>query len=94
MDFGTGWGQLHFGLLRDVLAHDILTRRVRALHRARAEAMSEAKPTVFVVDDDPEMREALDGLLRSLGLQSKPLASVGEFLDKLNDSSARPKENN
>ena len=42
--------------------------------------MSEAKPTVFVVDDDPEMREALDGLLRSLGLQSKPLASVREFL--------------
>jgi FixJ family two-component response regulator len=42
--------------------------------------MSEAKPTVFVVDDDPEMREALDGLLRSLGLQSKALASVPEFL--------------
>jgi FixJ family two-component response regulator len=80
MDFGTGWGQLHFGLLRDVLARDILIGRVRALHQARAEAMSEAKPTVFVVDDDPEMREALDGLLRSLGLQSKPLASVGEFL--------------
>ena len=42
--------------------------------------MSEAQSTVIVVDDDPEIREALDGLLRSVGLQVQTLASVPEFL--------------
>ena len=42
--------------------------------------MSEAQSTVIVVDDDPEIREALDGLLRSVGLQVQMLASVPEFL--------------
>jgi FixJ family two-component response regulator len=42
--------------------------------------MSEARSTVIVVDDDPEIREALDGLLRSVGLQVQMLASVPEFL--------------
>lgn len=44
------------------------------------EKMSEAESTVIVVDDDPEMREALGGLLRSVGLQVQLLASVPEFL--------------
>ena len=38
------------------------------------------QPTVIVVDDDPGVREALDGLLRSVGLRVKVLASVSEFL--------------
>lgn len=42
--------------------------------------MSEAQSTVIVVDDDPETREALDGLLRSVGLQVQLLPSVPEFL--------------
>ena len=42
--------------------------------------MSDTKPIVFVVDDDPDVREALDGLLRSHGLESRTLASVPEFL--------------
>jgi FixJ family two-component response regulator len=42
--------------------------------------MSEAQSTVVVVDDDPEIREALGGLLRSVGLQVQLLASVPEFL--------------
>jgi FixJ family two-component response regulator len=42
--------------------------------------MSEARSTVIVVDDDPEMREALGGLLRSVGLQVQLLPSVPEFL--------------
>ena len=37
-------------------------------------------PTVIVVDDDPGIQEALSGLLRSVGLQVKVLASVPEFL--------------
>lgn len=39
-------------------------------------------PTVIVVDDDPGVREALDGLLRSVGLRVKTVASVSEFLQE------------
>jgi FixJ family two-component response regulator len=38
------------------------------------------EPTVIVVDDDPGIQEALCGLLRSVGLQVRALASVPEFL--------------
>ena len=38
------------------------------------------EPTIIVVDDDPAIRESLQGLLRSVGLQVKALASVPEFL--------------
>jgi FixJ family two-component response regulator len=37
-------------------------------------------PTVIVIDDDPEIREALSSLIRSVGFQPKLLASVAEFL--------------
>jgi FixJ family two-component response regulator len=43
------------------------------------QAMTE-EPTVIVVDDDVGVREALGGLLRSVGLEVKVLASVPEFL--------------
>ena len=42
--------------------------------------MTEAIPTVIVVDDDPAIREAIGGLLRSVGLQAKLFVSVDEFL--------------
>jgi FixJ family two-component response regulator len=42
-------------------------------------AMSE-EPTVIVIDDDPDIRESLVSLVRSVGLQIKALASVPEFL--------------
>src|SRR4051794_31152080 len=42
--------------------------------------MSEAQSTVIVIDDDPEIREALGSLLRSVGLQVQLLASVPAFL--------------
>src|SRR6201993_3620977 len=38
-----------------------------------------AEPTIIIVDDDPGIRESLEGLLRSVGLQVKALASVPEF---------------
>jgi len=41
----------------------------------------EAQPTVVVIDDDPDIREALRGLLRSVGLRAELFASVQEFLD-------------
>jgi FixJ family two-component response regulator len=39
-------------------------------------------PTVIVVDDDPLIREALSGLIRSVGVHAKTFASVSEFLDE------------
>ena len=41
----------------------------------------EAQPTVMVIDDDPDIRDALQGLLRSVGLGVELFASVQEFLD-------------
>lgn len=42
--------------------------------------MTPTDPTVVVIDDDDSVREALDGLLRSVGLQVRLHASVVEFL--------------
>jgi FixJ family two-component response regulator len=42
--------------------------------------MTEPEATIVVIDDDQEMREALGGLLRSVGLQARLLGSVPEFL--------------
>jgi len=40
----------------------------------------DAEATVAVIDDDPDIREALRGLLRSVGLGVELFASVQEFL--------------
>ncbi len=40
-----------------------------------------AKPTVFIVDDDPAVREALRTLVESVGLTAESYASFPEFLD-------------
>ena len=42
--------------------------------------MTEPAPTVIVVDDDQGVREALEGLLRSVGLRPRLHGSVAEFL--------------
>ena len=42
--------------------------------------MGEAPAVVFVIDDDPSMRAALQDLLRSVGLQCTTFASPQEFL--------------
>jgi FixJ family two-component response regulator len=43
-------------------------------------AMKEKSSTVIVIDDDPEVRNSLDSLLRSMGFQVTLLTSVSEFL--------------
>jgi FixJ family two-component response regulator len=45
-----------------------------------ADATMTAPPTITIVDDDPGIRESLEGLLRSVGLQVKALGSVPEFV--------------
>jgi FixJ family two-component response regulator len=40
-----------------------------------------ARPVVVVIDDDPDIRDALRGLLRAVGLCVESFASVQEFLD-------------
>jgi FixJ family two-component response regulator len=42
--------------------------------------MTEAQPVVFVIDDDQSVRDGLEGLLRSVGLEVKLFASTQEFL--------------
>lgn len=42
--------------------------------------MREESARVFVVDDDPSIREALDSLLRSVGLGVQTFASAQDFL--------------
>jgi FixJ family two-component response regulator len=42
--------------------------------------MVEAPDTVIVIDDDPDVREALGRLLRSVGLGASAYGSVSEFL--------------
>lgn len=46
----------------------------------RAETANEAKPTVIIVDDDVSVRDSLEGLLRSVGLEVRAFPSVPEFL--------------
>jgi CheY-like chemotaxis protein len=41
----------------------------------------EARPTVVVIDDDPDIREVLRGFLRSVGLRAELFASVQECLN-------------
>ena len=42
--------------------------------------MKEDKPTVFIVDDDPSVRQGVADLIRSVGLQVEAFASPQEFI--------------
>src|SRR5271169_4937148 len=42
--------------------------------------MSDAKPTVLVIDDDPDLRASIGRLLRSVGLEAELFASISDFL--------------
>ena len=44
--------------------------------------MSEATPIIFVVDDDPAIRESLRSLIRSVGLAVETFATAQEFLQE------------
>ena len=42
--------------------------------------MPENNPVVYVVDDDPSIRDALDSLIRSVGFRAQTFASAQDFL--------------
>ena len=44
--------------------------------------MTERDAIVFVVDDDPSIRDALQSLIRSVGLRVQTFGSAQEFLDR------------
>ena len=44
--------------------------------------MASDSATVFIIDDDPGMRAAIEGLLESVGLPSQSFGSAREFLDR------------
>ena len=43
--------------------------------------MGDANPSVVVIDDDPEFRDSVGRLLRSVGLDTRQLSSVDEFFN-------------
>jgi FixJ family two-component response regulator len=48
---------------------------------ARSQTVIEAEPTVLIIDDDLDIREALQSLLRTIGVKSKAMASLPEFFE-------------
>jgi len=42
----------------------------------------QAEPIVFIVDDEPQVRQSLSRLVESVGLAARPCASAQEFLDQ------------
>src|SRR5260370_27568623 len=42
--------------------------------------MPDAKPSVLVIDDDPDLRASVGRLLRSVGLEAQLFASISGFL--------------
>jgi FixJ family two-component response regulator len=42
--------------------------------------MVEQRAVVFIIDDDPSMREALEDLVRSVGIEARAFAAPQEFL--------------
>src|SRR5262249_26664593 len=49
-------------------------------HLFREAAMSDAKSTVLVIDDDQDVRASVGRLLRSLGIDVQLFASISDFL--------------
>ena len=43
--------------------------------------MCDAKPSVMVIDDDPEFCDSVGRLLRSVGLATQQFSSVSDFLN-------------
>lgn len=51
----------------------------------KGDAVGTSKGTVYVIDDDPSVRDALTRLIASAGWSAKSFAAAGEFLDAPRD---------
>jgi len=47
----------------------------------QAPRMRDDHPSVSIVDDDPEFRDSVERLLRSVGLHARQFSSVSDFLN-------------
>src|SRR5207249_7635242 len=50
--------------------------------RDLSNGMTEADPTVFVVDDDPSVRRSTERLVRSMGFNVQTFATAKEFTER------------
>jgi DNA-binding response OmpR family regulator len=66
-------GQVLSSTLRSAAGRQSIGSRTDVRHK-------EAQPTVAVIDDDPDVRDALQGLLQSVGLRAQAFGAVQEFL--------------
>jgi two-component system, LuxR family, response regulator FixJ len=53
--------------------------------------MVAAVPTVYIVDDDPQVCESLSLMVQSVGLEAKAFSSAEAFLDEVDDLPGSPK---
>ena len=53
--------------------------------------MQAENPTVYIVDDDPDFRESMSLMVRSMGLNAAVYPSAEAFLDSYSDPSNSPK---
>ncbi len=53
---------------------------MRFFPKRRMPGMSNADPSVLLIDDDPEFRDSVVRLLRSVGLHAREFSSVADFL--------------
>jgi len=53
--------------------------------------MSDTTPTVYIVDDDPQVCESLSLMVRSIGLKAETYPSAESFLDGFHETPASPK---
>src|SRR5262249_6212259 len=74
---------------RPTLGHrELRTRSDFSVHAAshvlsRARMMAEAAGTVFIVDDDPHVRGAIQRMLKSAGLRSESFGTAQEFMRRM-----------
>jgi len=54
---------------------------------SREKSVAESEPTVYVVDDDPGVLDAVQLLLRSVGLRARAFSSAGDFLEEYDPDS-------
>ncbi len=65
--------------------------RSRLKPQYRGNTMSSAIPTVYIVDDDPQVCESLSLMVRSMGLNVETYMSAEAFLDGFHDAPDSPR---